>query len=317
MKNEDMFPWFELKKYHAFKNLTLVEWRDQITLRRNLKHDVSLINSESDNPLFGSYLNDNKIAEVSALISELKRNPILPTDFLNRHSLPTPVEASVKSTTVKEMRQRGTDLTLDEFWETNSDTNIQEKTHKAAMDMPYDLLCMKMRFYLMQEIKEKGIDFEEHQQIAHHFISTELERECLDYFWTAPLANVSIDLTVSDKQIESDFKAWLKNYRKLLAPAKTKDEKWRETPHLNIDSSHIQKWVNERLVQYIDLYIVSAFEKRHLGHKEAERMIYPEIAESIKDKVANTIAPNALKLLGAFTTCALDAQLQLEDKFSK
>jgi hypothetical protein len=310
MTIKERYSWLVFKNYEVFNDLSLEGWRNQILAREALRHDIFLLKNELNNPLLKNYLNEQKITDIRLIIEQLKNNPLLPYEENSNYGSDDTNKLLVKSTTVGEIRKRGTCEFLDEVWnEIKDNQSCDTERAKFIADMPYDVTCLKMRYYLVKEINEKEDKFD--GDTIHNLTASELENECLDYFWIEPFANVTVDLTATDEQIEKDFKSWLKNYRNSLKAAGKNNDSAQIKPYIIFNEKTVKSWVDQKLVPYFDIMIVSMFEDENLSYKDLERLIFPGM--DIRDKVARTTKPNANHLFSESTLRVLDNLLRNSD----
>lgn len=111
---------------------------------------------------------------------------------------------------------------------------------------------------------------------------------------------IGIDLSASDEQVRNDFEKWLKDYRK-------NTEHKHEPVKKNFTDKDMSKWVEYRVLPYLDLMLVAKYEGKKIRQKKIVELIFPDYVEL--DKLRKTIKPEAERLMKYKTLSAIAAQI--------
>lgn len=129
-----------------------------------------------------------------------------------------------------------------------------------------------------------------------------------DFFETL----VSINLNATDEQLKADFAHWLENYRENTGYESVKKTLFSD--------SDLKKWTKLKLLECIDLILISKLEGSTLTQVKLGRLLYPdELGETADrtERVKNTTKPKAEWLISESTIRAIETQLTGRHKISK
>jgi hypothetical protein len=119
-----------------------------------------------------------------------------------------------------------------------------------------------------------------------------------------PFPYITINTEATDQQIMDDFRVFLAEHRKMNTET--------QLPQKNFTERDLRNWVKDRLLPYIDLYIVTSAEDQALTHIAAANLLWSDEVGSIDtvDKIRRTTKPKAIKLLNTGVAAALEAQIE-------
>lgn len=112
---------------------------------------------------------------------------------------------------------------------------------------------------------------------------------------------VTVDLTVSDEQIMSDFRHWLTEYRKATGY---------ESKEKNLTDKHLSEWVKYRILPYIDLNLIAQLEGKTITPTEMSKLIFgSEYDTASLRTLRESTKPRVEWLLRETTTEIIEAQI--------
>lgn len=90
-------------------------------------------------------------------------------------------------------------------------------------------------------------------------------------------AHVKVNLMATDDQLKQDFEAWLKNYRSQVGSTviETKNQKAKKVKKV-FDSVDFKKWIDYRVIPFIDLKIVESYEGSKISKAELAKLFFSD-----------------------------------------
>ena len=113
---------------------------------------------------------------------------------------------------------------------------------------------------------------------------------------------ITVDLRSSDEQVIGDFKKWLSKKREVADLKPTKN---------NFTELNINCWVKDRLLPYIDLFIINEFENLGLTQVAIANLVHSDdVNVDAVDRTRRTTKPKAIKLFTNNVVQQLKIQLE-------
>jgi len=276
-----------LKKYDGLKDLDLLGWHRQISIRNWIDY-VLFTDLDEEREILYKHESPQAWAEkhnhpVLKWIERIKCNPIIESDDehegfeLQKSCLKYPFDTySVTSTPAYFMHYLGADELLSDVWKCcdilNEEMEVTPKQFEL-METPYDLL-----------LKNRG---------------NKLGYACI--VETENYAHLTVDLTATDEQIKEDFSHWLTEYKKAIGYKPTK---------INFTKDHLSKWVEQRLLPCFDLMLISKIEGKYITQEKLTEIILKDDTEGGNEgKLRKTRMKNAEWLMQKETLFAIETQL--------
>lgn len=153
-------------------------------------------------------------------------------------------------------------------------------------------------------VREGQSDYEKHKMML---LSKSYNELLLPGSDSPNYAYLVMDLSAPDEIIMNDFKDWLNKIRS--------NSKFSNSPVKRISKSEMSKWAQNRILPYLDIYLVA----NHLGASPTNYKygcaLFPDMEVDVSEKIRKTVSPLADKLLSydmldALALAANDARRQ-------
>ncbi len=273
--------WFKLSNYESLRNITLHQWYRQLQVRKVL-YDHFYNGRDASHASIDFWMEQIRFnpsfssKDLSLWIEIIKRCPVLPDYDYDTNSRTT--VTSLQADLFYMLRNaKG----LDKVWE-----ECDEKLDSLQLDDDSDAY--------------KAID-----EIIYEACENSHEREQAFF-------HIMIDLYGTDEQLINDFRCWLLKARKKYNRPSPADShtKTSTKKKKSFSEKDMRSWGNNRLIQYLDLKIVSAFEKNKMGNEELGEALFPDFSgESKGDRSRRTVKDRAVLLISDEMMKALASQL--------
>ncbi len=120
-------------------------------------------------------------------------------------------------------------------------------------------------------------------------------------FFDNQMHYVSVNLKASDEQIMSDFRQWLSEYRKITGIEQPIVKK-RKNPLPAFTNNDLSRWVEYRVLPYIDLTMIAQLEGKEMTYPKIANLIFPDVYDvDIVERVKKTTKPEADRLIKLFS----------------
>lgn len=102
-------------------------------------------------------------------------------------------------------------------------------------------------------------------------------------------AMLTIDLSATDEQLTNDFNDWLKSHR-LTTNSRVREKRF--------SSKDFSKWINFRILPYLDLTLIADAEDKTLTQNMLGRILFPdEYNVDLTERIRRSVKPIAEQLL--------------------
>ena len=274
--------WFKPSKYEDFRKIALHQWYWQLYIRQALyNHFYHGWNASHVSVYFcAEHIKVNPELSfdlsVAIWIKSIKSVPVLPDSKYIKFT------SDIKKPTVYP-------LSIERMYTLSLDTGIDDVWKEC---------CDKWNTL---ELDDDSDAYKDVDEVRYNACKNQCEND--EAFF-----HLSVDLYATDEQIVNDFEFWLVEARKKYnrKPAQESPDPKRTKKKKNFSDKDMGIWVNDRIIQYLDLKIISAFEEKKITNEGLGEILFPDISG---DKVRRTVKDKALLLISDEMMKAFASQL--------
>lgn len=309
MSNKPEIPEFDITKYERANKLSLSEWYQQIGLRRSTNYLIGIYKGTrsersgeiGERPLFGRPTENLCRESLSRLIGQGIVEELSPYERHVRFSFDPTYTMTVRPVSCDSVCAMASHLGHIEELHNHLDS-LDTAKEEVWQGVSVDQLTASQLVELGRNVREASDRFEDAKSKAAPMLAEPYDRFMSEIGKKSPTGffHVAVHLLATNEQIMSDFQRWLEETRQAYGvPA----------PKKNFSKSVLHRWVEHRLLPYLDLHLLHAFLGNDLPAVKAADMVFPDMRGTVgEDKIRKTVKPQALELISDEMMLALQAE---------
>lgn len=309
MSKKPEIPEFDITKYECANTLSLSEWYQQIGLRRSANYLIGVYKGTrsersgeiGEHPLFRRPTEKLCRESLARLIGQGVVGDLSPYESHVRFSFDPTYTMTVRPLSCDSVCAMASHLGHIEEIHSNLDS-LEKAKEEVWQGLSGDQLTEAQLVELGRNVREASDRSEDAKAKAAPVLANPYDRFMSETGKKSPTGffHIAVHLLATNEQIVSDFQRWLRETRQAYGvPA----------PKKNFSKSVLHRWVEHRLLPYLDLHLLHTFLGDEFPAVKAADMIFPDMRGTVgEDKIRKTVKPQALELISDEMMLALQAE---------